>query len=325
MLLCFYAFMRCITRKAVSGCCEWCTAMAGRYVYGEEPDDIYRRHDNCDCTVTFENGRKRQDVWSKRTWEAPEPGAGAGAPVDFIGKEVPQKDLTILPNNDTIKSEKSIRSFSQELTEKYGFKISEAFEQLDEKLCRDSFTGFEYILAEFPELLNTVQKIKVIRTHKVPMSCERGTLNFNSDYFSSYDILSATCKRQSEIRHWIQNSSPASVMVHECTHAIESLLINLSPDYLFDFQREDAWRECNEASKIVSKAIEELHQNGIGLDQSKVQLVSAISKQSLISDSETLAEAFADVYANGTSANPLSIIIRRITFDTYSSYKKGRV
>ena len=114
-------------------------------------------------------------------------------------------------------------------------------------------------------------------------------------------------------------------MVHECTHAIESLLINLSPDYLFDFQREDAWRECSEASKIVSKAIEELHQNGIGLDQSKVQLVSAISKQSLISDSETLAEAFADVYANGTSANPLSIIIRRITFDTYSSYKKGRV
>ena len=56
-----------------------------------------RRHDNCDCTVTFENGRKRtfscgklrsfalqnvrQDVWSKREWEAPEPGVGAGEPV----------------------------------------------------------------------------------------------------------------------------------------------------------------------------------------------------------------------------------------------------
>lgn len=67
-----------ITRKAVSGCCAWCTAMAGRFAYGEEPDDIYRRHDNCDCTVTFENGRKRQDVWSKREWEAPKEGAGAG-------------------------------------------------------------------------------------------------------------------------------------------------------------------------------------------------------------------------------------------------------
>lgn len=87
-----------ITRKAVSGCCAWCTAMAGRYAYGEEPDDIYRRHDNCDCTVTFENGRKWQDVWSKRTWEAPAEGAGAGEPVNFIGKEVSQKDLNFLTN-----------------------------------------------------------------------------------------------------------------------------------------------------------------------------------------------------------------------------------
>ena len=76
-----------ITRKAVSGCCAWCTAMAGRFEYGEEPDDIYRRHDNCDCTVTFENGRKRQDVWSKREWEAPEPGAGAGDPVVFTAEQ----------------------------------------------------------------------------------------------------------------------------------------------------------------------------------------------------------------------------------------------
>ena len=66
-----------ITRVAVNGCCPWCSKVAGRYRYGEEPDDIYRRHDNCDCTVTFENGRKRQDVWSKREWEVPGKDAGA--------------------------------------------------------------------------------------------------------------------------------------------------------------------------------------------------------------------------------------------------------
>ena len=47
-------------------------------------------HDNCGCTVTFENGRKRQDVWSKREWEAPEPGAGAGDPV-VLTKEQTKK------------------------------------------------------------------------------------------------------------------------------------------------------------------------------------------------------------------------------------------
>lgn len=32
--------------------------------------DIFRRHDNCTCSVTYECGRQRQDVWSKKTWEA---------------------------------------------------------------------------------------------------------------------------------------------------------------------------------------------------------------------------------------------------------------
>ena len=70
------AGLKCyITRKAASGCCKWCTKMAGRYEYGEEPEDIYRRHDNCDCTVTFEDGRKRQDVWGRRTktWDEVDP------------------------------------------------------------------------------------------------------------------------------------------------------------------------------------------------------------------------------------------------------------
>ncbi len=61
-----------LDRVAARGCCAWCTGIAGRYVYGDHPADIFRRHDNCSCTVAFENGRERQDVWSKRTWDAKE-------------------------------------------------------------------------------------------------------------------------------------------------------------------------------------------------------------------------------------------------------------
>ena len=82
------AGLKCyITRVTDGKCCPWCADVAGRYRYGEEPGDIYRRHDNCGCTVTFENGRKRQDVWSKRGWEAPEPGAGAGDLVVFTKEQ----------------------------------------------------------------------------------------------------------------------------------------------------------------------------------------------------------------------------------------------
>ena len=59
-----------LNRVAATGCCKWCTDIAGRYVYGDHPDEVFHRHDNCGCTVTYENGRERQDVWSKRKWQA---------------------------------------------------------------------------------------------------------------------------------------------------------------------------------------------------------------------------------------------------------------
>ena len=59
-----------LTRTAESNCCSWCAALAGIYEYGKAPDDIYRRHEFCRCTVTYQSGRKSQNVWSKRQWES---------------------------------------------------------------------------------------------------------------------------------------------------------------------------------------------------------------------------------------------------------------
>jgi hypothetical protein len=56
-----------LVRDAGGGCCAWCAALAGRYKYADAPDDIFRRHDNCTCTVTYECGKMRQDVWSKES------------------------------------------------------------------------------------------------------------------------------------------------------------------------------------------------------------------------------------------------------------------
>lgn len=61
-----------LVRDAGGGCCAWCAAIAGRYKYADAPDDVFKRHDHCTCTTTYECGRMRQDVWSKRTWQASE-------------------------------------------------------------------------------------------------------------------------------------------------------------------------------------------------------------------------------------------------------------
>lgn len=58
-----------IIRKTSGKCCKWCSRLAGTYSYPDVPKDIYRRHNNCNCTVEYDpgSGKKYQDVWSK-TW-----------------------------------------------------------------------------------------------------------------------------------------------------------------------------------------------------------------------------------------------------------------
>lgn len=60
-----------ITRRVANNCCDWCAGMAGTWIYGSEPPDIYRRHEYCRCTVTYQSDKISQNVWSKRKWETP--------------------------------------------------------------------------------------------------------------------------------------------------------------------------------------------------------------------------------------------------------------
>ena len=59
-----------ITRSVAPGCCKWCEEMAGTYDYDNAPEDIYRRHEFCRCTVTYQSKKTSQNVWSKKTWES---------------------------------------------------------------------------------------------------------------------------------------------------------------------------------------------------------------------------------------------------------------
>lgn len=58
-----------IIREALGGCCEWCQKLVGIYEYGKHPKDIFKRHDNCTCLVTFKDEEGYTDVWSKKKFE----------------------------------------------------------------------------------------------------------------------------------------------------------------------------------------------------------------------------------------------------------------
>lgn len=52
--------------------CKWCEGLAGEYEYPDVPDDVYHRHDDCDCIVEYLPGDgTAQDVWPKE-WREPQ-------------------------------------------------------------------------------------------------------------------------------------------------------------------------------------------------------------------------------------------------------------
>lgn len=61
-----------ITRRVSGHACDWCKNLAGSYDYFDAPDDIYRRHERCRCTVDYNpSDGKKQNVWTK-VWTDPQ-------------------------------------------------------------------------------------------------------------------------------------------------------------------------------------------------------------------------------------------------------------
>lgn len=56
-----------IVRRQLGRCCDWCASLAGVYDYSDAPSEVYKRHDNCRCMVTFKNEKGNYvDVWSRQ-------------------------------------------------------------------------------------------------------------------------------------------------------------------------------------------------------------------------------------------------------------------
>lgn len=59
-----------LIRSQAGKCCDWCDALLGVYDYAEHKDkgdDIYRRHDNCNCTLDYVPGDgSRKGAWGSR-------------------------------------------------------------------------------------------------------------------------------------------------------------------------------------------------------------------------------------------------------------------
>lgn len=66
-----------IIQRFGAGCCKWCAEISGKWRFGEQPDDVFRRHDNCTCIIVYDTqvlrGKKDENGKYTRTWEGVDP------------------------------------------------------------------------------------------------------------------------------------------------------------------------------------------------------------------------------------------------------------
>lgn len=59
-----------VTRIAESGCCDWCSGLAGKYDYPVDRE-VYRRHNRCRCLVLYDPGNgEKTDVHTKISYDS---------------------------------------------------------------------------------------------------------------------------------------------------------------------------------------------------------------------------------------------------------------
>ena len=209
------------------------------------------------------------------------------------------------------------------LSTKYSISLNNTVKSLDFAACREALKGVENVFSEFPVLGAYIKEITTDSSGV--MSCDGRSITFNPFYFGSNNSLQKLqniCQQQTSVGHWIKNSSLSSIGAHEAGHGIEWILDDSNPLYIFDFQKTLAWNDCTEAKAIVSQAIKNVKATPYGKGKKKADLIKSVSGYASTTESEALAEAFADVFANGTNANPLSIEIKRLTIEQMKKYNK---
>jgi len=195
-----------ITRETDGKCCPWCTDLAGHYRYPEDiPESIFQRHDNCGCTVTYENGRQRQNVWTKQNWEAPEKEAGADPPKVFSREEALRLQAEHMPRVLTGGTENGI-IISKENLQKITDSMPNASDA-DEFVTLVNNCKNEDIKRAYRDCLNQVDKVEY--------NSERGGESY---YRHSQDKLVYSYPIESDI---IKGESKFSSVTHEIGHLID--------------------------------------------------------------------------------------------------------
>lgn len=315
------------------GCCPICEALDGKHFSVDKMQAGFNAppmHPNCRCATAPWEDSEEYDAWldyldkggTTEKWEATDKAIWKSQRRhDKKSAAAPTKAAQ--PKKEEIKDISGTSDFEtleKYLSSTYNIGVEESVKALNFGTVKEALIGVENIIKEFPQLKGSLKKITTDK--RGVMSCDGSSITFNPKYFTDDGkILKDACVNSSNSGWWPKNSSISSIGVHETGHAIENLLINANKTYQYSWERVEAWNKCTEAKGIVSQSCKNIKKTEYGKGKKNAELIGAVSKYASSNASETMAEAFADVFNNGENANPLSIEIHRLTIEQLKTYE----
>ncbi len=212
-----------------------------------------------------------------------------------------QRGIVII-TGETQKWEKGeLESLQEQFREKYGVELSNSLKRADARAAKDALRAIQSILIEHPELVDTLEEVKY--NGRVKSALAQATTRY--DYKSGALASTVELCQSYKSYDWIQSydhdgrgwhpphANAESVAAHEMGHVYEAAIVN---------------RREQKGGKRWSSMVSRVHTAGV-VEAAKAKTggkAGDISEYAMESHSETMAEAFADVYANGPKADKLS-------------------
>lgn len=239
-----------IERKDGHNCCKWCAGLAGKYSYPDDvPKDVFRRHDNCTCDVSYVSEKGRQNVHTKKWTKEPRK-IEYTKPTKRTREEAQAKQSEILAQRRLTYDAKrgiiySLSNSSEKSYDPYSY---------EPKISKDVRVVFDSEFKRAEKKFGAISTVKGVYVLN-DKSSDEGTYNEYSGFISlrhaekkkGLQEMARIAREKYKEGKW-SSGEPYHVIRHEIGHAIQSEHI----------RNDDRWDEKKKAIlEIMNKAVNE--------------------------------------------------------------------
>lgn len=290
-----------VHRYSIGGCCPWCDSLEGTYEYPDVPQEIWQRHDNCNCFIEYTpRGGGRKDILggNKKAWE-------------LVGQEELEarrnfEGINTQPQNSIFRKATTIEEAEKYAKETLGLSTAD-YKKLNidvANMVNEEITKAYNTFGNLKEL-GVLDEIRVVTGKHEYVGAYNVAFKSiilprqTTGYKSSVANMRKTAIQNNELGFWSTNK-PEHTIRHELGHAIEKLYYTDEMTPTFDALRKDIM----DSAGAVKWSIEET------TEEAMKSIGGKLSYYGMRDNSELIAESVAEFLDGNPRETAIGVVER---------------